>query len=284
MVFDVHGALQALERGDVPVVAISTVERLQQRFCRAAAAAREARQASIHTLLRYYHLGGSVERYCAAVALDRAHPSGARYIAALQGKSINAIYARRYRVRSGAGERQRRVEEAPMQASADESASRHDRRSLPRINRLLSAAAVKGVVLHLAGCSLQVASDHVVVPIGVVKPLYLTVRSDLERAEVARIDPLFARADTTWGKSLEPACEWSFRHRWHLSTVLVKGGGFTPRGAEIRISGALALDRAGVAWKELSEKGIQPIVYLSARQPLEDRSAFRERAACSIAS
>lgn len=282
MVFDVPGALQALARGDIPVVAISTPESLQQRFCRAAAAAREARQASIHTLLRYYHLGGSVERYCAAMALDHAHPGGARYIAALQGKSTDAIYARRYRVRSGAGQRQRRVEEVSVQAGAGTSASRQERRSLPHMNRLLSAAAVKGVVLHLAGCSLQVASDHVGVPIGVVKLLYLTVRANLERADVALIDPLFARADTTWGKALEPACEWSYHHRGHLSTALAKGGGFTPRGSEIRISGTPAFDRSGVAWKELSEKGIQPIVYLSAKQPLEDRSALRGRFAGSV--
>jgi len=282
MVFDLRRALEALKRNEIPAVPISTAADLNKRFARAAAAAREARQASIHTLLRYYHLGGSVERYCAAVALDQAHPAGASYTAALQGKSVDAIYARRSRDRRGAGERTPRVERAPIRAGEGECGLNQQRSTIPRIDRLLSAATVKGVVLHLAGCSMRVASDHVGVPLGVVKLLYLTARSDLERADVAVIDPLFACANTTWGKALEPACEWAYHHRRQIANALGAGGGFRPRGAEIRISGSPAFDGSGGAWKDLVGKGIQPLVYLSAKQPLEDKSALRGRFANSM--
>jgi hypothetical protein len=74
---------------------------------------------------------------------------------------------------------------------------------------------------------------------------------------------------------LDPACEWAYHHRRELANELAVGGGFRPRGAELRISGTHDFHLSGGAWKELAGRGIEPIVHLSAQQPLEDKSALR---------
>lgn len=277
MVFDVRGALEACAREGVPAVPVSTAADLNKRFVRAASAAREGRQASIHTLLRYYYLGGSLERYCTAVALDRSHAAGASYTAAVQGRSVDAVYARRSRGKRGAAERKARAGPRPIGAVNHKSGPDDQPRTLPRLDRLFSEAAVKAVVLHLAGCPLQIAADHVGVPIGVVKLLHLSVRPNLEKAGVSTIASLFARGDTTWGKALAPACKWAFEHRGRLSSALAAGGGFRPLGAEIRVCGTSAIDQLSGSWNELASQGIQPMMFFGAEQPLEEKVSLRFR-------
>lgn len=276
LIFDVSSNVKKLVRGTESNAPIYNACALEDRFKRCAFAAREARQTSCLTALRYYNLGGLIEsRYEINRSIQDLKPS-AKYLAAIEGRSAEAVHSRRYRVAHGAKPRRSTRHAEPQNATQSDCAIRPTLEPASGYLQLSGHRPILARMLELGGLTSFAAADEAGVSVTELQAFGGGKQSALIQAGIQSIHETATKTDSTWFFMLEGLSKWAFHHRRELTLSLAgRPRGFRAYGSKISFRDSKSLTNSTHLWAGLHALGIRPIVLFSDSVLPSDRISIR---------
>lgn len=278
LLVDIPHLLTTLLKGDKTEDVTQNSQWISSRHCRGAMAAREARQASILTSLRYYYLGGPIERRVIMNEfLTRSEPNPT-YMAAVQGRTTAALHSEQYRITKGG---QKMVKHAHRPASVPKDVSVLSQPNAagttlsPQFGdeRLILAG-----LLASSGLTLRASADQAGISYKSVENFNATFSKALAMVGIDSLHSTASDSSSIWFSLLPALSKWAFFHR----SDLLKCVSTSPKLWRIHASKLNLKSIDGVTSMAhvlagLPSMGIQPLIYFAQTVSLTERVTARRK-------
>jgi hypothetical protein len=277
LIIDIPGCVDQLVNGSVPVRTDLDGKAITKQHRRAAVGAREARQASVHTTLRYYYQGGELERRFQLNLLQHTLPQSATFTAAIQNTTVQAIHAKSYRAAHGATARRvpavidivRIVDTRPDHPSTYPVGENSE--SAPTLQ---SRHRIMAMLLHMAGTPVESAADASRLPIPAIKFELKDMLTMLSEHGIARVPETTSQPHSAWLKKLEALSEWAYMHRSELQRMTTSTPKvMRPYRSKISFRNFNDLKSSAHLWQGLVTTGFIPVLFFSRNVSLSDRAS-----------
>jgi len=266
LITDIPDGIDQLVSGRTPSLEVLHGDMITRRHARAAFAAREARQASIHTTLRYYFQGGAIERRALLNVLQHRLPRSAAYTASVLDTSVQAIYAKAYRSSLGKASEPNVALPTPMQGQATSRIPHFAGMAKCPVHTHSACGnkRIMAVLLHLSGMPIQAAADVARLPLSAVELDLPDQLAMLGRRGISMSIDLTGPHPAASPSRLEALSDWAYSHRseiHHLMTDSPKV--MRPHGNKISYRSCQGLDLSAHLWRSLTPTGILPVLFFS---------------------
>jgi len=273
LIADIPDGIDQLVSARIPTMATMDADMVAQRHARAAVAARDARQASVHTTLRYYFLGGAIERRALLNVYQHRLPQSAAYIASVQDTTVQAVHARTYRSSRGTAAALGAGMSTPMPGPAI-ALSPHANsvtKSTAHTSAVCTSQTILAVLLHVSGMSIQAAADVSRLPLSAVESDVTDQLACLGRHGISIQSDITGARSPAWLTRLEALSDWAYTHRSELHRLMTdKPKVMRPYGSKISYRSFQGLEKSAYLWRALAPTGIRPIVYFSKSTSISD--------------
>lgn len=276
IIFDIHGTLLSLAGGQAtPEPKIDTAL-LTTRYSRGAVAAREARQSSVVTTLRYYYLGGIIENRSRLDALQEDLKPSASYLAAVQGKSSAAILAQRYRVAHGATARINSAE-IHAQSTNNVTESRPNFESFANSQHTPGRSLLLAGLLTLGGLDLKPAADAAEIHPKNLEDLLPGFATAVAKVGITSLHQTAVESSSSWFPMLEKLSNWAYMHRHALREFTNQSPKiFRMHGSKLSFSNHAAVLASSRVWTGLQSIGFSPLLIYGKSVPPSERTVFKD--------